>query len=51
MTEYLNTPAYYREKELKNHDRNAKDEEVSNYRAGSNGLECSIPSFLSSVVD
>ncbi|MDR0604892.1 MAG: cell division protein FtsZ, partial [Bacteroidales bacterium] len=37
MTEYLNTPAYYREKELKNHDRNAKDEEVSNYRAGSNG--------------
>jgi cell division protein FtsZ len=52
MTEYLNTPAYYREKELKSYDRNTKDnEEISNYKAGSNGLECSIPSFLSSVVD
>jgi cell division protein FtsZ len=52
MTEYLNTPAYYREKELKSYDRNTNDnEEISNYKAGSNGLECSLPSFLSSVVD
>jgi cell division protein FtsZ len=52
MIEYLNTPAYYREKELKNYDKNANDnEEISKYKAGSNGLECSIPSFLSSVVD
>jgi cell division protein FtsZ len=52
MTEYLNVPAYYREKELKDFDKNIKENnEVSNYKAGRNGLESAIPSFLTSVVD
>jgi len=45
VTEYLNTPAYYREQQLKKH------EELSNYRAGQYGLECTIPTFLNNAVD
>ena len=45
VTEYLNMPAYYREQQLKKH------EELSNYRAGQYGLECTVPAFLNNVVD
>jgi cell division protein FtsZ len=52
MTEYLNVPAYYREKKLRSFDKNVNDEEeISNYKAGSNGLEYTVPSFLTSAVD
>ncbi|MDR1182748.1 MAG: cell division protein FtsZ [Bacteroidales bacterium] len=52
MSEYLNIPAYYREKELKGYDKSAKErEEISNYKASSKGIECATPSFLKSVVD
>jgi cell division protein FtsZ len=52
MAEYLNIPAYYREKKLNSFDKNEKEkEEISKYKAGSNGLECGVPSFLNSVVD
>jgi hypothetical protein len=47
VTEYLNVPAYYREQKLKDFDNN----EMSNYKAGSNGLECSAPTFLRNAVD
>jgi cell division protein FtsZ len=47
VTDYLNTPAYYREQQLKNYSAN----EISNYKAGINGLECMTPAFLSNVVD
>ena len=47
VTEYLNMPAYYREQQLRNHSA----DELSNYKAGMNGLECMTPSFLSNVVD
>jgi len=47
VTEYLNVPAYYREQHLKNLDNN----EISNYKAGINGLECTTAAFLNNVVD
>ncbi len=50
VTEYLNKPAYIRERELKKFDSNSNDE-ISNYKAGANGLECNAPSFLNNVVD
>jgi len=50
ITEYLNMPAFYREQELKKKNLN-NNQELSNYRATENGLECSSPSFLKDVVD
>jgi cell division GTPase FtsZ len=47
VTAYLNMPAYYREQQLKNYNR----DEISNYKAGANGLEFITPAFLSKVVD
>ena len=47
VTAYLNVPAYYRERQLKNYNM----DEMSIYKAGENGLECMTPSFLSNVVD
>ena len=47
VTAYLNMPAYYREQQLKNHTK----DEISNYKAGANGLEFITPAFLSNVVD
>ena len=47
VTAYLNTPAYYRERQLRNHNT----DEISDYKVGENGLVCMTPSFLSNVVD
>jgi cell division protein FtsZ len=50
ISEYLSRPAYHREQELKKSNTNS-DEELSCYKASSDGLQCPTPSFLEDVVD
>jgi cell division protein FtsZ len=50
ISEYLSRPAYHREQELKKSNANS-NEELSCYKASSDGLQCPTPSFLEDVVD
>jgi cell division protein FtsZ len=47
ISKYFDRPAIYREQQLKKHST----DEISNYRAGVNGLECTAPAFLNNAVD
>ena len=49
--EYLTVPAYQREQELKKRRFGGNDNELSDYKASADGLQCNSPSFLRDVVD